>query len=304
MISLKQLQIKMKLLHFFLIIFLSFSCISVQAQLLDALKKRADEKGLETREISYDTTSYDESKDFSDYEGLVINKAQDFYNKDVIMTSYDKDGRLVQTSFFDSETVAMRTENPIIYKPVYHDSIGKFYAFNQEMNTYETMSILPASSMGFMTAGMTTQAYRIPQEPYFEAFEALSQIDVALNFLILEFTFIYKPIHFETDDNFSLQSVPCFPNVCKRFYYNDPEYQGSYIQFDNEDRLVEFYINSTNPQLSDDKNPSGKFVYTYEECTVELPDATERSLVPGPLGKIIPLEKGLEPWKHNKKDKQ
>jgi hypothetical protein len=67
---------------------------------------------------------------------------------------------------------------------------------------------------------------------------------------------------------------------------------------------VELYVNSTDPAFDDGKNPTGKFVYRYDECSVRLPDAVEQSMIPGPLGKILPLEKGLEPWKYNKKDKK
>ena len=286
------------------IVTLLFSVNHSYGQLLEELKKRAKEKGLETQEVSYDSTAYDESKDRSDIEGLDLAAAQDFFNKDVVMITFDQNGNEVQTSYFDNEVVAMRTETKVTDKPIYHDSTGKFYAFNVETNQYESMSLLPSSTMGFMTAGMTTQIYKLPQEPYFEAFEALSNMDIALNFLILELAFVYKPEHFEGDDFYREQAIPCFPDVCKRFYYNDTEYNGSYIQFDSKGRLVEFFINSTASQFEDDRrNPSGKFTYTYEDCEVEVPDAVEQSMVPGPLGKIIDLNKGLEPWKHNKKDK-
>jgi len=291
------------------LIFISFISLLVgfnaEAQLLEKLKERAKEKGLETREVSYDTSANEANRNRSNEdEELVINSPQDFFDKDVVMALYNAKGQLVQTSYFDAESIAMRTETVVKRKPIYHDSKGKFYAYNEDKRYYETMALLPASSMGFMTAGMTTQVYKLPQQPYFEAFGALSKMDIGLNFLVLEMAFIYKPEHFEDDDNYTLQNIT-FPDVCKRFNYNDPEYEGSYIQFDNKGRLVEFYINSTNTQFGqDDKNPSGKFVYTYKECDVQLPEAVEQSMIPGPLGKLIPLEKGLEPWKHNKKDKQ
>ena len=276
---------------------------NANAQLLDKLKQRAKEKGLETREVSYDSTSYDASKDQSDEE-YIIESAQDFFTNDVIMNMYNKDGQLVQTSYFDAETIAMRTENGINPRPIYHDRRGYFYGYNGDTSRYEKVSILPASSMGFMTAGMTTQVYKLPQEPYFQAYESLAKMDLALNFLVLEMAFVYKPEHFEDDDNYRLQNVPCFPDVCSRYYYIDPEYKGSYIQFDNKGRLVEFYINTTNQQLADNKNPTGKFVYKYDPCDVKLPEAVEQSMIPGPLGKMLNMERGLEPWKYNKKDKQ
>ncbi|MFC4721381.1 hypothetical protein ACFO5O_03535 [Geojedonia litorea] len=275
-----------------------------EAQLLDKLKQRAKEKGLETREVSFDSTAYNNDNNYNNIQEVELETLRDFFTTDVIMALYNKDGQQVQTSFFDADVIAMRTKQEGNPNPIYHDTKGMLYGFNVEEGHYEKMSILPASSMGFMMAGMTTQAYKLPPEPYYEAFEFLSEKDIALNFIVLELAFIYKPEHFEDDDNYTLQNIT-FPDVCKRFNYNDPEYQGSYIQFDEKGRLVEFNINSTNPQFTDDsKNSSGKFVYSYQECHVQLPEAIEQSMVPGPLGKMLNLERGLEPWKHNKKDKQ
>lgn len=281
-----------------------FNGLFTNAQLLEKLKERAKEKGLETQEVSYDSTAYDASKDHSDEEGFKLESANDFFTNDVVMDLYNKDGQLVQTSFFDAEAIAMRTQQVSFKDPIYHDSKGYIYAFDDQTNSYKKVNLLPGSSMGFMTAGMTTQVYKLPQEPYFEAFEVLSEKDIALNFLVLEMAFIYKAQHFEGNENYRLQNVPCFPNVCKRFIYNDPEYEGSYIQFDDKDRLTEFFINSTKTELVDSKNPSGRFVYRYEQCDVKLPDAEEQSMIPGPLGKMLNLERGLEPWKYNKNDKQ
>ncbi|MBJ6368977.1 hypothetical protein [Snuella sedimenti] len=280
-------------------------CFYAEAQLLEKLKERAKEKGIQTSEdVKYDSTAYDPNlgPEYDETEELHLNAAKDFFNKDVIMALYN-DGQLVQTAFFDSEVIAMRTEQVNNEKPIYHDDTGKFYAYNNEKGYYETMKLLPSSSMGFMTAGLTTQVYKLPQQPYFEAFKALESIGSGLNFLILEMAFIYKPDHFNDSNSYTPEKVPCNGSEnCIRFNYNFPDYPGSYIQFDDQDRLSELYINSTNPQFKDE--PKGKFVFTYKECTVKIPDAVEQSIIPGPLGKLLPLEKGLEPWKHNKKDKQ
>lgn len=280
--------------------------IGIQAQLLEKLKQRAKEKGIETsKEIKYDSTAYDPNMDIDndeEFEELEFKSAREFFNKDVIMALYN-DGILVQTAYFDAETIAMRTEQVNNPKPIYHDDKGKFYAYNNDEGYYETMKLLPTSSMGFMTAGITTQVYKLPQTPYFNAYKALEDIGSGLNFLILELAFIYKTEHFKNSDSYIPQKITCnSSNDCIRFNYNFPDYPGSYIQFDDQGRLIELYINSINPRFKDE--PKGKFVFSYKQVTVELPDAVEQSLIPGPLGKIFNLEKGLEPWKHNKKDKQ
>lgn len=290
-----------------LILLFLFTGTVASAQLMEKLKQRAKEKGIETSdEVSYDITAYDPNMETGDderFEELDLKSVQDFYNEDVVMALFDSEGRLVQTAYFDAETIAMRTEvNDGSPKPLFHDDKGKVYAYNDIDGQYENMEILPSSSMGFMVAGLTTQMYKLPPEPYFEAMSALEEAGSGLNFLVLEMAFIYKPSHFGGDD-YAMEKVSCNGSSdCVRFNYKDPEYPGSYIQFDAQGRLNEFYINSTNEAFKD--NPAGKFVFKYESCSVKLPDSVERSMIPGPLNKFLKLERGLEPWKHNKKDKQ
>ena len=304
----------MKSTSIYILIFFLFSGFQTEAQLLDELKKRAKEKGLETRKVSYDTTDNAKNRTTSfEKEDLVIKSANDFYNKDIILKMIDDKGKLVQTLFFDKDVIAMRTEQSNNPNPIYHDSKGDFYVYNED-GFYEKASILPSSLMGFMMAGMIPQFYNLPPEPYLEAFEALTNIDSGLNFLVLELAFIYKPTHFTGNEKYTLERVKCNEaSACIRFNFNDPDYAESYIQFDDKERLVVLNIKTTktfggeqqDTNTSQKQEPSsGKYVFTYQDCSVKLPDAVEQSLIPGPLGKMLNLERGLEPWKHNKKDKQ
>lgn len=285
---------------------------TAKAQLLEKLKKRAKEKGLETKEVSYDTTGNTKNRTTSyEREELVLNSAKDFFNKDVVLKLIDDKNMIIQTMYFDKEVIAMRTEQNDKSKPIYHDNKGKFYVFNEDEDYYEKASLLPPSLSGFMLAGMVPQAYNLPSEPYLEAFQALEDIDSSLNFMILELAFIYKPIHFKNNENYTPVRVKCnVSSDCTRFNYNNPEYPESYIQFDDKGRLVILKIKTTTAFGNKSHNSnmqeptSGKYVYSYQECSVKLPDAIEQSMIPGPLGKILNLEKGLEPWKHNKKDKK
>ena len=159
--------------------------------------------------------------------------------------------------------------------------------------------------MGFMFASMIPKHYKLPPEPYLEAYGKLEEKDLKLNFMILEMAFIYNPSDFEDDSYYIPSKTKCNnSDNCTKFSYNDPEYPGSYIQFDEQGRLNEFYINTINPEVKKEEHPTGRYVYTYQDVNVKLPEAIEQSMIPGPLGKLIPLEKGLEPWKYNKKDKQ
>ena len=155
-----------------------------------------------------------------------------------------------------------------------------------------------------MTASMIPKAYKLPPEPYLDAYEKLEEKDITLNFLLLEMAFIYKPGDFEDDSYYIPSKTRCNNSEnCTKFKYNDPEYPGSYIQFDDQGRLSELYIHTTNPEVKKEDHPTGKFVYTYQKVSVKLPDAVEKSMLPGPL-KMLNLERGLEPWKYNEKDKK
>ncbi|WP_445737363.1 hypothetical protein [Mariniflexile sp.] len=276
---------------------------NTQAQLLDKLKQRAEEKGLQTREVSFDSTDNAKNRATSyEEEELVINSASDFFTTDVVMKLYyDYENKaVIHTQYFDADAIAMRTEFPDpTKKPLFHDSKGYAYAYNEESG-YVKVKLAPSDMMGFMTASMIPQAYKLPAQPYLEAFSALAEKEISLNFLILELAFIYKPSHFEDDSYYTPSKTKCNnSNTCTKFSYNDPEYPGSYIQFDDNGRLSELYINTINPEVKKEDHPTGRIVYTYQNVSVKLPDATEQSLMPGPFGKL--MEKGLQPWKNNKK---
>ena len=281
--------------------------LSVEAQLLEKLKKRAQEKGLQTREVSFDTTGNAKNRMASDEsEELVINTAKDFFTTDVVMKLYHKTSEVIHVQYFDADNIAMRTElaDPS-KKPLFHDSKGYVYGYNANTIGYEKTKLMSPGMMDFMMAGMIPQYYKLPPEPYLEAFEKLEEKDISINFLILELAFIYKPGDFENNPNF-IPSRTRWNNSdsCYKFSYKDPEYPGSYIVFDKDGKLAELYINTIRPDIKEEDHPTGKFVYTYQDVSVKLPDAKEQSMVPGPLGEILNFEKGLEPWKHNKKDKK
>jgi hypothetical protein len=207
---------------------LVFSYQLTQAQLLDKLKLCAKEKDFETLEVAYSSTAYNKDKGHSDDEEVIINSSQEFYTNYVVKDLYNKDGQLVQTSFFDAEAIAMCTEQAGQKNSIYHDHKGYIYAYYDQTAGYKKVNLLPASSMGFMTAGLTTQVFKLPQGPYFEDFEALSEKDIALNFLVLEMAFVYKLDHFENGHNYRLQNVPCFQMSANTFITMTPNMRKLY----------------------------------------------------------------------------
>ena len=289
------------------LIALFFLGLNSEAQLLEKLKKRMQEKGPVTKEVSYDTTKNSKNRTASNNdEELVINSAKDFFTTDVVMKMYYDNNAVIHTQYFDADKIAMRTEYPDqATKPLFHDREGFAYAYNEKSGSYEKSKLLSSGGMGFMTASMIPQAYKLPPKPYLDAFGKLHEKDITLNFLVLEMAFIYKPGDFENNSSYTPSKTRCNnSDNCIRFTYNDPQYPGSYIQFDDKGRLSELYINTINPEVKKEDHPTGRFVYTYEDVSVKLPDAKEQSMIPGPFGKMLNLERGLEPWKYNKKDKK
>ena len=101
-----------------------FMGLNAEAQLLEKLKKRAQEKGMVTREVSYDTTENAKNRTASSgEEELVINSAKDFFTTDVVMKLYYETDAVIQTEYFDADNIAMRTEFPDpTTKPLFNDS--------------------------------------------------------------------------------------------------------------------------------------------------------------------------------------
>ena len=281
--------------------------LNAEAQLLEKLKKRAEEKGRTTRDVSFDSTENAKNRMApGEKEEFVINTAKDFFTSDIVMRLYYKTDAVIHTQYFDHDNIAMRTElaDPS-KKPLYHDSIGYIYSYNEKTLGYEKSKLMSSGGMGFMTAGLIPQYYKLPPEPYLDAYGKLQEKEIALNFLILELAFIYKPGDFENDPYYK-PSRTRWNNLdsCIKFSYDDPEYPGSYIVFDKKGRLIELYINTIRPDIKEEDHPTGKFIYAYQNVDVKLPKAKEQKMIPGPLGEMLNLERGLEPWKYNKNDKK
>ena len=267
-------------------------CFNAEAQLFNELKKRAEAKGKKTRKVAYDNSHYE--PDVAEEE-VTLNSIKDFYNKDVVMTIFI-DGKKTQTAYFDADVTALKTDLNTEPHPVFHDEKGRTYGFSEEDNTYVVMEVLPQGFMGFMVAGLLPETYKLPSEPYMQAFQALQSIGAGLNYLTLDLAFVYKLSHFEGDSYYTTSTVPCNTSKkCKRFSHNDPSYAGSYIQFDDQGRLNELYIDiHKHPQ---NYQGASKILFEYTQCTVSLPAAKEKSMLPGGLDKIL-LNKGLQPSKN------
>lgn len=183
---------------------------------------------------------------------------------DVKMVIQDK--RDKQIYFFDFETLAMRLEyhskknNP---HPLFFDNDGFIYSV-VENEEYQKLpfdkfidmmqKLVPFFSMGAMP------------EPHFpDGSETYYGMDVSpQKFMILEWAWVYKIENFEHPD-FSKATINCRgESNCTKFTVKDGRDKGAYVLFDSKRRLA----------LIDD-NKTGTATYTYEPCTVILPEAKE-----------------------------
>ena len=305
------------------IFFIAFSNIT-EAQLLKKLKNTAekavektlinktDEKVSEAAENKIDdiTSGGKATQNPAGSENIVYaNPSKEikteakraFYTHDVVVKTFDKEKQAYTTSYFDANEIAMKsnwndqnTGNP---KTSYIDSEGYFISYNESKNRYEKSNMLSSGVMGMMTPNMMISGYKLPPGPFWEASGKLNEQGLNLNtFMFIEFAFVYKPEHFRDDmyiNDYTESSETYRGNSgCTKFSINEPEYSGSYILFDNMDRLAEI-----NVKMKNDANfgsGEGKLEFFYEPCEVKLPAATE---VKQP-GQDL-LMKGLSPGNNN-----
>ena len=104
----------------------------------------------------------------------------------------------------------MRTELPDdSEKPLFQDRKGFIYGYDDIEGQYEKRTLASSGMMGFMMAGLIPQVYKLPSEPYLEAFQALENMEIATSFMLIELAFIYKPRHFEDNDYYSPSKTTC-----------------------------------------------------------------------------------------------
>ncbi|SDS38688.1 hypothetical protein [Christiangramia echinicola] len=214
-------------------------------------------------------TSYSKSKN----EAKLINThaKQTFYTSDVIVKTSDSKGKGSEY-YFDSDEIAARGVAPNSDKPIFIDSEGFQYGFNEGENRWEKTGLMKSDAMSFMMPMMSIGILKLPAEPSLNASKKLKEQGLNMNtFQIVEWAFIYKPEHFRSED-YEETTAPCPDGGdCPKFIYTDPEYKGSWVLFDSQERLSEIYANVNTQQAQGD----GSYKFTYQPVSVSLPDAVE-----------------------------
>ena len=273
---------------------------SAEAQLLNKLKNRVQKAAEETlldkteEKVSEETSNaFDELFNngepaekpvaFSNPSKAINTEAkQAFYTHDVIVKTFDKEKQAYTATYFDADELGMQSnwkdQNTGKPKTSYVDSEGYFISYNESKNRFEKSTLLSSGVMGMMAPNMMISAYKLPVGPFWEVSKKLDEQGLNLNtFMYIEFAFIYKAEQFRDEmvkNDYTEVSQNFRGNAdCVRFNINDPGYSGSYIQFDEQDRLAEI-----NVRIKDDPNfgsGEGKLEFFYEPCEVQLPAAKE-----------------------------
>ncbi|MDR5590295.1 DUF4412 domain-containing protein [Christiangramia sp. SM2212] len=206
--------------------------------------------------IDYDTTA------------MHINTPakRDFYSMDVVVTTAENNNA-GSSFFFDADHLAMRGISPEKNSEMYTDSEGFQYAFNDSNNRWEKTGLMRSDAMSFMMPAMSMSLLQLPSGPMLAATEKAKAQGMSLNtFMIVEWAFIYRPEHFRNQDYIESDTSEGL-----RFNYTDPDYSGSYVLFDEKNRLSKAIINVKTPEGI----KSGSYDFKYQPVEVNIPKAVE-----------------------------
>ncbi|MBZ9730200.1 hypothetical protein LB467_10930 [Salegentibacter sp. JZCK2] len=194
-----------------------------------------------------------------------------FYTSDVIVRTSDSKGKGSEY-YFDSEEIAARRTAPNSEYPIYIDSEGYQYAYNDGEGRWEKTGLMKSDAMSLMMPMISISMLKLPAGPTLEATEKFKNKGMNLNtFQIVEWAFIYKPEHFRTGE-YEETTGPCpTGGNCPKFLYIDPEYKGSWVLFDKQGRLSEVYANVNTQQAQGD----GSYKFEYSPVSVNVPSAVE-----------------------------
>lgn len=219
-----------------------------------------------------------------------------WYTSDLRVTSYDRDKQSDMVNYFDADAVAMQSNYTNIQtgepETSYIDSEGYFITYNKTEGQFNKSQLLNMPGMSMMAPSMMGTAYKLPVGAIYEAMEEMENKGLTVYpFMHVDFPFVLKPNHFRDEmvsDQYRETKQSCRGAMgCTKFKVLEAGYDGSYILFDNQDRLVEINVEMENNSMYG--SGKGKIAYFYEECQVNVPAAVEKKTAGQDL-----LKKGME----------
>ncbi len=230
--------------------------------------------GMNPSEDDRQASEISQKKDPNANKAKLINNdaKRAFYTTDVIVRTSDSKKGKGSEYYFDSEEIAARGIAPESDNPIYIDSEGFQYGYNESERRWEKTGLMRSDAMSFMMPMVSIGMLKLPSGPTLQASEKLKEQGLNMNtFQIVEWAFIYKPEHFRNEDYQETTAECPGGGTCSKFTYNDPEYKGSWVLFDSKDRLAEIYAKVNNDQMQGD----GSYKFEYSPVTVNVPSAVE-----------------------------
>jgi len=226
-----------------------------------------------------------DDRDYNTAKNINTEAKRSFYRFDVVIHTVNEKNETTDT-YFDADELAVRALSSKSDDPIYIDSEAYQYAYNEHEKRWEKNGLMRTDVMSFMTPMISMSMLKLPPEPTLEATNYFRDNGMQLNtFQLVEWVFIYKPGDFRSEDYTEMQEPCSSGGSCSTFWYNDPEYKGTYVQFDNQDRLSKIVAHVNNLQAQG----SGSFEFDYDTpVSVKIPSAVEIKM---PLQDV--LSKGL-----------
>ncbi|MDX1471781.1 MAG: hypothetical protein R3213_09820, partial [Flavobacteriaceae bacterium] len=173
-------------------------------------------------------------------------------------------------SYFDADELAMKGTSPD-GEIMYIDSEGYNYGFNKSENKWQKTGLMKSDAMAFMMPMMSTGIIKMPVGPTMQASEQMKAKGLNANtFQLVEWAFIYRPEHFRNED-YTESTVKCQSGECVKFSSTDSEMSGTYILFDNQNRLSKVHAIVNTPE----GKKTGDYNFEYTDVSVNLPPAKE-----------------------------
>jgi hypothetical protein len=266
----------MKTKNLLLIIAPLAMCGNADAQFLKKLSEKAGKAvdgifGPDSTEVDGHESRLN-AVDYNTAKNINTENKRAFYIHDLVIHTVNEKNENTDT-YFDAEEIASKMTSSTSESPLYVDSEGFQYAYNEGEARWKKTGIMRTDAMSFAMPMMSMSMLKLPPEPILDASEDFKEKGMNMNtFMMVEWVFIYSPDDFRMD-GYTEKKEPCENgSSCATFYYEDPEYKGSYVQFDSNGRLSKI-VADANGQYA---QGSGTFEFDYDTpVSVSIPSATE-----------------------------
>lgn len=212
--------------------------------------------------------------DYNTAKNINTENKRAFYTHDVTVHTVDEKNETADW-FFDADELAVRGTSSTLEnnQPIFIDSEGYQYGYNDGSERWEKTGMMRTDAMSFAAPLMSVSMLKLPPDPMLDASADFKDKGMILNtFMIIEWAFIYEPDDFRIDGYTEMQESCGSGSTCPTFYYDDPEYKGSYAQFNSEGRLSRIILHTSSQYVQG----AGTFQFDYNTpVSVSIPSATE-----------------------------